>query len=197
MKDWNHTTGNRKQDLLRTVQEMESAVMHLRRFAAAALQTEERGSLIGSAPTTVASVTVSKEGWLVISLPVMLPHRGEKDPARFLDEPLRAVIRTYFADKPLPKFKTCVLVYEQIYDEACPRRRVTDHDNLELKHCQDILEAAFLTNDTALLCSVFQCSHAGEKPGTRIWILTPKQFQAWLCTYESAWKRYPNPQEQA
>ena len=178
-----------EQDLLQAVQDAESAVTELRRFAASFLLMQDRRSTPGSNTTTIASVKNTEEGWLLISLPVMLPRRGEKDRARFLDEPLRAAIRRYYQDKPLPKFQTCVLVYEHIYYAAYPRRRVTDHDNLELKHCQDVLEAAFLTNDTASLCSVFQCSHPGEEPGTRIWILTPEQFEIWLSKHKSTWQK--------
>lgn len=178
-----------EQDLLQAVQDAEAALTELRRFAASFLLMQDRRSTPGSNTTTIASVKNTEEGWLLISLPVMLPRRGEKDRARFLDEPLRAAIRRYYQDKPLPKFQTCVLVYEHIYYAAYPRRRVTDHDNLELKHCQDVLEAAFLTNDTASLCSVFQCSHPGEEPGTRIWILTPEQFEIWLSKHKSAWQK--------
>lgn len=178
-----------EQDLLQAVQDAESAVTQLRRFAVSFLLMRNMESLPGASSTTIASVENTEEGWLLISLPVMLPRRGEKDRARFLDEPLRAAIRRYCQDKPLPKFQTCVLVYEHIYDAVYPRRRVTDHDNLELKHCQDVLEAAFLTNDSASLCSVFQCSHPGEDPGTRIWILTPEQFEIWLSKRKSTWEK--------
>ena len=178
-----------EQDLLQAVQDAEAAVTQLRRFAASFLLMQSRRSTPGTNTTTIASVKSTEEGWLLISLPVMLPRRSEKDRARFLDEPLRAAIRRYCQDRPLPKFHTCVLVYEQIYDAASPRRRVTDHDNLELKHCQDVLEAAFLANDTASLCSVFQCSHPGEKVGTRIWILTPEQFEIWLGKHKTSWQK--------
>ena len=178
-----------EQDLLQAVQDAEAALTELRRFAASFLLMQDRRSTPGSNTTTIASVKNTEEGWLLISLPVMLPRRGEKDRARFLDEPLRAAIRRYCQDRPLPKFQTCVLVYEHIYDAAYPRRRVTDHDNLELKHCQDVLESAFLTNDTASLCSVFQCSHPGEEVGTRIWILTPEQFEIWLSKHKSTWEK--------
>ena len=178
-----------EQDLLQAVQDAEAAVTQLRRFAASFLLMQNRESTLGTNTTTIASVESTEEGWLLISLPVMLPRRGEKDRARFLAEPLRAAIRCYCQDRPLPKFQTCVLVYEQIYDAAYPRRRVTDHDNLELKHCQDVLEAAFLANDTASLCSVFQCSHPGEEVGTRIWILTPEQFEIWLNKHKSTWQK--------
>ena len=178
-----------EQDLLQAVQDAESAVTELRRFAASFLLMQDRRSTPGTNTTTIASVKSTEEGWLLISLPVILPRRGEKDRARFLDEPLRAAIRCYCQDRALPKFQTCVLVYEHIYDAAYPRRRVTDHDNLELKHCQDVLEAAFLANDTASLCSVFQCSHPGEEVGTRIWILTPEQFEIWLGKHKTSWQK--------
>ena len=178
-----------EQDLLQAVQDAEAAVTQLRRFAASFLLMQGGQSTPGTNTTTIASVKSTEEGWLLISLPVILPRRGEKDRARFLDEPLRAAIRCYCQDRALPKFQTCVLVYEHIYDAAYPRRRVTDHDNLELKHCQDVLEAAFLTNDTASLCSVFQCSHPGEEVGTRIWILTPEQFEIWLGKHKTSWQK--------
>ena len=178
-----------EQDLLQAVQDAEAAVTQLRHFAASFLLMQNRRSTPGTNTTTIASVKSTEEGWLLISLPVILPRRGEKDRSRFLDEPLRAAIRCYCQDRALPKFQTCVLVYEHIYDAAYPRRRVTDHDNLELKHCQDVLEAAFLTNDTASLCSVFQCSHPGEEPGTRIWLLTPEQFEIWLSKHKTSWQK--------
>ena len=178
-----------EQDLLQAVQDAEAAVTQLRHFAASFLLMQNRHSTPGTNTTTIASVKSTEEGWLLISLPVILPRRGEKDRARFLDEPLRAAIRCYCQDRALPKFQTCVLVYEHIYDAAYPRRRVTDHDNLELKHCQDVLEAAFLANDTASLCSVFQCSHPGEEVGTRIWILTPEQFEIWLGKHKTSWQK--------
>ena len=178
-----------EQDLLQAVQDAEAAVTQLRYFAASFLLMQNRRSTPGTNTTTIASVKSTEEGWLLISLPVILPRRGEKDRARFLDEPLRAAIRCYCQDRALPKFQTCVLVYEHIYDAAYPRRRVTDHDNLELKHCQDVLEAAFLANDTASLCSVFQCSHPGEEVGTRIWILTPEQFEIWLGKHKTSWQK--------
>ena len=181
-----------EQDLLQAVRDAESSVTQLRRFAASFLLMRNMESLPATSSTTIASVKSAEEGWLLLSLPVMLPRRGEKDRARFLDEPLRSAIRRYCQDRPLPKLQACVLVYEQIYDAAYPRRRVTDHDNLELKHCQDVLEAAFLANDTASLCSVFQCSHPGEEPGTRIWVLAPEQFESWLSKHKSAWLKFQN-----
>ena len=177
--------------LLDAVREIENAAIHLRQFAAKNLRPEYGLQNPTDEIQVAAQVELTQEGWLKFTLPVMLPKRGEKDPARFLDGPLLSAIRSYFTDKPLPKFRTCVLVYEHIYNAAFPRRRVTDHDNLELKHVQDVLESAFLTNDTATLCSAFQCSHRGDMDNTCIWILTPEQFPEWLTKHENCWKTAP------
>lgn len=178
-----------EQDLLQAVHEAEKSVIHLRQYAAIALRPTAWGSPAEFIPTVAANVDISPEGWLVISLPVMLPHRGEKDRARFLEDPLRTAISSYFRDRPAPRFQACVMVYEHIY--AASRKRVTDHDNLELKHCQDLLEAAFLTNDSAVLCSTFQCSHWGQTDSTRIWILSPEQFSKWLEIHADYWQNAP------
>ena len=179
-----------EQDLLQAVQDAERSAIHLRQYASVALRPVVWGSSAEPIPTIAAQVEISPEGWLTISLPVMLPRRGEKDRARFLEEPLRVAIASCFRDRPAPRFQSCVMVYEHIY-AAGSRKRVTDHDNLELKHCQDLLEAAFLTNDSALLCSTFQCSHHGEKDSTRIWILSAEQFDKWLEIHADSWRSTP------
>lgn len=66
-----------EQDLLQAVQDAESAVTQLRRFAASFLLMQSRQSTPGTNATTIASVENTEEGWLLISLPVMLPA-GEK-----------------------------------------------------------------------------------------------------------------------
>ena len=115
-------------------------------------------------------------------------HRGDGDRGRFLAHSLRAAIRQAFPDRLPPKFHICVLAYEHIYG---PGRRFLDHDNLELKHCQDVLEAAFLTNDTSALCSAFQCSHRGERNATRIWVLPAEAFPKWLESHRESWAGPP------
>ena len=122
------------------------------------------------------------------ALEAVLPRRGDSDRSRFLAHSLRAAIRRAFPDRLPPKFHICVLAYEHIYG---PGRRFLDHDNLELKHCQDVLEAAFLTNDTSALCSAFQCSHRGVRNATRIWVLPAEAFPKWLESHRESWAGPP------
>ena len=162
----------RNQILLDAVRSAENAAIQLRQYAAAVLepvQTVPGDAFSDSSQAAVVEIT--PEGWLAVSLPGMMPRRDDADRSRFLAGLLRA----------------CVLVYEHIYDISRSRRFI-DHDNLELKHCQDVLEASFLSNDTAALCSAFQCSHRREQDGTRIWILPPEQFPEWLKSHPECWK---------
>ena len=177
----------REQLLLDAVQSAENAAIQLRQYAAAVLepvQTVPGNVFSDNSQASVVEITL--EGWLVASLPGMMPRRDDADRSRFLAGLLRDAIRRAFPEHDHPKFRACVLVYEHIYDIS-RSRRFTDHDNLELKHCQDVLEAAFLTNDTAALCSAFQCSHRGKQDGTRIWILPPEQFPEWLKNHPECW----------
>jgi len=174
--------------LMEAVQASEKATIQLRQFAAAILSPELTSpNIIYTNEAITISLDISQDGYLSLHLPVMLPKRSDEDRSRYLASLLREVIREKYRDQLPPKFGSCVLVYEHIYDLSRSRRFI-DHDNMELKHCQDVLEAAFLVNDTSSLCSAFQCSHCGEQDSTRIWILTPEQFPEWLKNHPEYWK---------
>ena len=182
-----HSDTYREHLLLDAVRSAEDAAIQLRQYAAAVLEPAQ--AVLGDAfsdNSQAAVVEITPEGWLVASLLGVMPRWDDADRSRFLSGLLRDAIRRTFPEHDQPKFRACVLVYEHIYDISRSRRFI-DHDNLELKHCQDVLEAAFLTNDTAALCSAFQCSHRGEQDGTRIWILLPEQFPEWLKSHPECW----------
>ena len=177
----------RDQILLNAVRSAEDAAFQFRQYAAAVLEPVQAGpGDMFSDNSQVTVIEITSEGWLAASLPGMMPRRDDADRSRVLAGLLRAAVHRTFPEHDQPKFHACVLVYEHIYDISRSRRFI-DHDNLELKHCQDVLEAAFLTNDTAALCSAFQCSHRGEQDGTRIWILPPEQFPEWLKNHSECW----------
>lgn len=181
-------TPREKQLLMEAVHATEAAAIQLRQFAAATLPAEHTDSATVFADASItASVEITAEGHLSLCLPVVLPKRNDEDRSRYLAGLLREAIRQKCSQQFLPKFRACVLVYEHIYDLSRSRRFI-DHDNMELKHCQDVLEAAFLANDTSALCSAFQCSHRGDRDSTRIWILTPEQFHEWLKRHPECWK---------
>ena len=170
----NYSDTYREQFLLDAVRSAEDAAIQFRQYAAAVLEPVQAGpGDMFSDNSQVTVIEITSEGWLAASLPGMMPRRDDADRSRFLAGLLRATVYRTFPEHDQPKFCACVLVYEHIYDISRSRRFI-DHDNLELKHCQDVLEASFLSNDTAALCSAFQCSHRGEQDGTPIWILPPE-----------------------
>lgn len=175
--------------LLEALRAAETAALALRDYAASVLPpgpSAAGGPSIGE--ETPARVELLEGGWLAVTLEAVLPHRGDGDRGRFLAHSLRAAIRQAFPDRLPPKFHICVLAYEHIYG---PGRRFSDHDNLELKHCQDVLEAAFLTNGTSALCSAFQCSRRGKRNATRIWVLPAEAFPKWLENHRACWAGPP------
>ena len=179
----------KNQLLMEAVSASEKPSIRLREYAAATLSPEQTNPSVIFADTKITVfVETTQEGYLFLHLPMVLPKRSDEDRSRYLAGLLREVIREKYRDQLPPKFGSCVLVYEHIYDLS-RNRRFIDHDNMELKHCQDVLEAAFLVNDTSALCSAFQCSHCGEQDSTRIWILTPEQFPEWLKNHPEYWKR--------
>ncbi|MBE6069896.1 MAG: hypothetical protein E7211_19710 [Clostridium lundense] len=158
-------------ELLQALHDAETAAVSIRRVATSALLNSPYRSLPGAAcgdHPIAARIEETQEGWLCLTLPVMLPHRKKDDKARFLIEPIYAAARAYYDGRPMPRFAHCVIAYEHIYARGTQRRHVTDHDNLELKHCQDAIESLFLTNDSAHYCAAFQCSHEGGTAATRI-----------------------------
>ena len=166
--------------LLEALRAVETATLALRDYAATSCRRDRpQREARPSARRRLPGWSCWRAGWLAVTLEAVLPRRGDSDRSRFLAHSLRAAIRRAFPDRLPPKFHICVLAYEHIYG---PGRRFLDHDNLELKHCQDVLEAAFLTNDTSALCSAFQCSRRGERNATRIWVLPAEAFPRWLET---------------
>lgn len=175
-----------ERSLLDALAEAENAALHLRDFAAAVLRRKsyrydlraERGSV-----PIIAKLEQTPEGWLCLSLPVTLPHRKEGDRARYLIEPIRLAIRDFYGGQGCPRFDACVLAYEHVYRRGAGRR-ILDHDNVELKHCQDAIESMLLTNDSAIYCAAYQCTREDDADGTNIWILMPEQFPEWLKTHD-------------
>ena len=146
-----------RQMLLETVRSAEDAAIQLRQYAAATLPPVWEILEISGDADLPASIEIAAEDWLRMELPFVMPRREDNDRSRFLAGLLRNAIHRVFPKHDQPRFYTCVLVYEHIYNLSQSRRFI-DHDNLELKHCQDVLEAAFLTNDTSALCVSMQSS---------------------------------------
>lgn len=115
--------------LLEAVRSAEDAAIQLRQYTAARLPPVWEFSEIYGDADSPASIEVTTESWLRIELPCVMPRREDNDRSRFLAGLLRNAIHRAFPKHDQPRFRTCVLVYEHIYDLSQSRRFI-DHDNI-------------------------------------------------------------------
>ena len=89
----------REQLLLDAVQSAENAAIQLRQYAAAVLEPEQTVPGVSvSGNNHAALVKIAPEGWLIASLPGMMPRRDDADRSRFLAGLLRDSIRRAFPE---------------------------------------------------------------------------------------------------
>ena len=102
--------------LLEAVCSAEDAAIQLRRYAAATLPPVREILEISGDVDLPASIEIAAEDWLRMELPCVMPRREDNDRSRFLAGLLRNAIHRAFPKHDQPRFRTCVLVYEHIYD---------------------------------------------------------------------------------
>lgn len=160
----NQNISRRDEILLEAVRSAEETALQLRSYAAATMRVPNECTYESELPYLPVQVEVTLEGWALAVLPVILPRRTDGDRSRFLASSLWSAVRTHFRDKPLPKFHSCVLVYEHIY-AFDRKRRFTDHDNLELKHCQDGWRRPFSPTIPPVSAPLFSAVILGKQRG--------------------------------
>ncbi len=120
------------------------------------------------------------DAWLKIALPGIVPHRNARDNPAFLTRPMRHALIQFQREHPIERFSDCVVCVEHQYDEALGTVRVHDYDNIETKHYLDVIESVFLTNDSALLCSVLQTAKMGDQDSTFFYVMPPWRLPEWV-----------------
>ncbi len=118
--------------------------------------------------------------WLIITVPATLPNSRKHETADFILHPLRCAVIDFQSRTPVERFEDCVICIEHQYDEALGTARVRDYDNIETKRFLDVIEAGFLTNDSGLMCSVYQTSKIGIMDRTCFYLMHPSKLKKWL-----------------
>ncbi len=118
--------------------------------------------------------------WLRISLPAILPKRGRSYAQDFLIAPMRQALVTFLRKNPRERMKQGTVCIVHQYDASKSLRRVRDYDNVETKRYLDVIEAMFLSNDSGLSISVFQCTELGDADATVFYLMKPEAFPKWL-----------------
>ena len=118
--------------------------------------------------------------WVKITVPAILPKRNQRDNQAFLISPLRRSLLRFLHESPMERFEKCVICIVHNYDSALGAKRIRDYDNIETKRYLDVIESLLLTNDSGLLCSVFQCTEMADRDSTEFFLMLPELLPKWV-----------------
>ena len=167
----------------------ESIVQKLRRLVYATTNTNKAEYFARAAG--VLDISVTEAGGIVeIVLPCLMPKRKNKS-NDFIAGPLFGALTEFILGRqqPFEKFKHCVICITHIYDKALmSRRKVRDHDNMEIKGIIDVINLFLLTDDTGSLCDIYSASKIGDNDLTQITILEKDLFPEWILNHKNTLK---------
>ncbi len=118
--------------------------------------------------------------WLRISLPAILPKRSRSYERDFLLVPMRHALIEFLSENPRERLRRSTVCIVHQYDASKSPRRVRDYDNIETKRYLDVIEALFLSNDSGLNISVYQCTELGDSDATVFYLMKPEALTKWL-----------------
>lgn len=173
---------NPHNELYSLVRKVEQDTVELRNLAARTAWSEMR-SLYESVSDAMGICVEEEPHWIKITMPAILPKRNTHDNSLYLTRPLRSCLLRFQAQEPMERFGRCVISIVHQYDEALGTRRVRDYDNIETKRFLDVIESVFLTNDSGLLCSVFQTTKLADRDATEFYLMLPESFLKWVDQY--------------
>ena len=116
-----------------------------------------------------------------VTLPALLPKKKNISNSEFIRDPLRFALEEYFQTNDMETFAECVVVFEHIYNESAPSRRICDYDNIELKPVLDTVSAFAMTDDGGKYCDVYHTAKHAENDSTKISVMTKNKFLEWLA----------------
>jgi len=169
-------TGGKMYSLVRVA---ESSTIQLRNLATRSIRPDS--SPFYEAVASELGIQVTEEhDWIKITVPAILPKRSNRDNASYITHPLRNALLAFQRENPIERFDECMICIVHCYDASLGERRVRDYDNIETKRFLDVIETAFLANDSGLLCSVLQTTRIEERDRTLFFLMTPGKLPKWL-----------------
>ena len=119
------------------------------------------------------------EGWFCLRIPALLP-RKERGSTAYLRDRLYPAMQEFFGDKPMVRYRNCVLVYRHIYSSDRPERRKRDHDNIEVNFVSDAVALYVMPDDGPEICRHYYCSTEGLSDRTEVYVVPTGDFPTWL-----------------
>jgi len=171
---------NPENEIYSLVRSAELNTVNLRALAARVM-SHDRNQRLNETISTALGISVEESHhWIKIVVPAILPNRNARDSTLFITRPLRHSLIEFQRENPIERFGSCVICIVHQYDEALGLRRIRDYDNIETKRYLDVIESIFLTNDSGLLCSVFQATEISDRDCTEFYLMPPDALHIWL-----------------
>lgn len=136
------------------------------------------------ADTWDIKICYTKQGWLHIKLPVMLPKIKQHN-VQVIALPLQISLKHFFENKNVDKKIPSVICYRHMYSKEVPTSRYLDHDNIEMKAITDIITDFVLHDDGPQFLNHYHCSSIGEYSHTEVFIVPQNQFSQWLSCVQN------------
>ena len=124
-------------------------------------------------------ICYTKQGWLQIKLPIMLPKIKQHN-AQIISLPLQTALKKFFKNKNVDKKIPSVICYCHVYSKDVSPSRHLDHDNIETKAITDIITDFVLYDDSPKFLNHYHCSAIGEYSHTEIFIVPQNEFVQWV-----------------
>ena len=167
----------------------EDIIQKLRRLVYETTNIQKVEYLADAANALGISVT-ERGGTVEIVLPCLIPKRKNKSNDFIADPLFGALTRFIFSrQQPFEKFKHCVICITHVYDKALMnKRRIRDHDNIEIKGIINVINLFLLTDDSGSLCDIYSASEIAEDDFTKITIVDKDMFPEWLLGHKNSLK---------
>lgn len=128
-------------------------------------------------------ICYTKQGWLQIILPIMLPKIKQHN-TKVIALPLQIALKNFFKNKDVDKKILSVICYCHVYSKEVSPSRYLDHDNIETKAITDIITDFILYDDGPKFLNHYHCSAIGKYSHTEIFIVPQNEFVEWF-----SWKQ--------
>ena len=167
----------------------ENIIQKLRRLVYETTNIQKVEYLTDAANALGISVT-ENDRTVEIVLPCLIPKRKNKS-NDFIADPLFGSLTQFICNRqqPFEKFEHCVICITHVYDKALmSRRRIRDHDNMEIKGIIDVINLFLLTDDTGGLCDIYSASEIADDDFTKITIVGKDMFPEWILRHKNSLK---------
>lgn len=122
----------------------------------------------------------TSQGWFGVSIPALLPKKS-KGSVNYIRSILYPSMHRFFKGKEPTSYPACTLIFRHVYDRNRPERMYRDHDNIELNIVADIIALYVMKDDSALRCTHYYCSAAGDCDRTEVYVVHQSEFLDWLA----------------